>query len=186
MSAPRLMSLFRVVGTKACVVRSASRGFPPSPIVTYSCTRVFFSAGYTCDVIEEAQVYTQHRSGEEVNLDDVKLAIHALLQNQFVKPPTADTMHQFAHSLNRVPLPPLNNRPGIHVPQDDNLLSANYEYFPREEPLVDPDAIDDDDGGEANAAGGGGVAARAEAAAAEPTEMREGGVEGFKVKRAKK
>ena len=116
MSAPRLMSLFRVVGTKACVVRSASRGFPPSPIVIYSCTRVFFSAGYTCDVIEEAQVYTQHRSGEEVNLDDVKLAIHALLQNQFVKPPTADTMHQFAHSLNRVPLPPLNNRPGIHVP----------------------------------------------------------------------
>ena len=72
------------------------------------------------------------------------------------------------------------------MPQDDNLLSANYEYFPREEPLVDPDAIDDDDGGEANAAGGGGVAARAEAAAAEPTEMREGGVEGFKVKRAKK
>ena len=154
--------------------------------MTYSRTRVFFSAGYTCDVIEEAQVYMEHRGGEEVNLDDVKLAIHALLQNQFVKPPTADTMHQFAHSLNRVPLPPLNNRPGIHVPQDDNLLSANYEYFPREEPLVDPDAIDDDDGGEANAAGGGGVAARAEAAAAEPTEMREGGVEGFKVKRAKK
>ena len=101
-------------------------------------------------MIEEAQVYMEHRGGEEVNLDDVKLAIHALLQNQFVKPPTADTMHQFAHSLNRVPLPPLNNRPGIHVPQDDNLLSANYEYFPRETPLVDPDAIDDDDksGGE--------------------------------------
>ena len=151
-------------------------------------------------MIEEAQVYMEHRGGEEVNLDDVKLAIHALLQNQFVKPPTADTMHQFAHSLNRVPLPPLNNRPGIHVPQDDNLLSANYEYFPRETPLVDPDTIDDDDkSGGANAAGGGGAAARAEAspgsagrrpraeaAAAEPTEMREGGVEGFKVKRAKK
>ena len=153
--------------------------------MTYSWTRVFFSAGYTCDVIEEAQFYMEHRGGEEVNLDDVKLAIHALLQNQFVKPPTADTMHLFAHSLNRVPLPPLNNRPGIHVPQDDNLLSANYEYFPREEPEVDPDAIDDD-GGEANVAGGGGTAARAEAAAAEPTEMGEGGVEGFKVKRAKK
>ena len=150
-------------------------------------TPLFFpKLGYTCEVIEEAQVYMDHRSGEEVNLDDVKLAIHGILQSQFVKPPNADAMHLFAQSLNRTPLPPLNNRPGIHVPQDDNLLSANYEYFPREEPLVDPDAIDDDDGGEANAAGGGGVAARAEAAAAEPTEMREGGVEGFKVKRAKK
>ena len=112
--------------------------FPAFPIVTYSWTRVFFSAGYTCDVIEESQFYMEHRGGEEVNLDDVKLAIHALLQNQFVKPPTADTMHLFAHNLNRVPLPPLNNRPGIHVPQDDNLLSANYEYFPREEPKSIP------------------------------------------------
>jgi len=136
-------------------------------------------------VIEEAQVYMDHRSGEEVNLDDVKLAIHGILQSQFVKPPNADAMHLLAQSLNRTPLPPLNNRPGIHVPQDDNLLGAHYEYFPRDTPLVDPDEADVDDDRE-TAIGTGGGAARAEAAPAEPTEMGDGGVEGFKVKKAKK
>ena len=149
-------------------------------------TPLFFSKlGYTCEVIEEAQVYMDHRSGEEVNLDDVKLAIHGILQSQFVKPPNADAMHLFAQSLNRTPLPPLNNRPGIHVPQDDNLLGAHYEYFPRDTPLVDPDEADVDDDRE-TATGTGGGAARAEAAPAEPTEMGDGGVEGFKVKKAKK
>ena len=149
-------------------------------------TPLFFpKLGYTCEVIEEAQVYMDHRSGEEVNLDDVKRAIHGILQSQFVKPPNADAMHLFAQSLNRTPLPPLNNRPGIHVPQDDNLLGAHYEYFPRDTPLVDPDEADVDDDRE-TAIGTGGGAARAEAAPAEPTEMGDGGVEGFKVKKAKK
>ena len=48
-----------------------------------------------------------------------------------MKVPSVEDMHEIAASLNRLPMPTLNHRPGIHVPQEENLLSANYQFFPR-------------------------------------------------------
>lgn len=112
-------------------------------------------------MLEEAFFYTEHAGRTEVNLDDVKLAIEAKLQTQYTKPPTAEHMHEHAASLNRIPLPPLNNRPGIHMPQDENLLNANYQFFPRgyevgEEGIRRGQQSDDDDDGGGRVVGGSG------------------------------
>ena len=76
-------------------------------------------------------MYAEHAGRETVELDDVKLAVEAKLQTEFTRPAGTEEMHEYAASVNRAPMPPLTNRPGIHMPQDDNLLSANYQFFPR-------------------------------------------------------
>ena len=74
-------------------------------------------------------MYRSTPGRETVELDDVKLAVEAKLQTQFTRPAGTEEMHEYAASVNRAPMPPLTNRPGIHMPQDDNLLSANYQFF---------------------------------------------------------
>ena len=81
------------------------------------------------EVLEESQVYAEHAGRETVELDDVKLAVEAKLQTEFTRPAGTEEMHEYAASVNRAPMPPLTNRPGIRMPQDDNLLSANYQFF---------------------------------------------------------
>ena len=81
-------------------------------------------------MLEESQVYAEHAGRETVELDDVKLAVEAKLGGVHATRGHGE-MHEYAASVNRAPMPPLTNRPGIHMPQDDNLLSANYQFFPR-------------------------------------------------------
>ena len=84
----------------------------------------------------------------------MKLAIAAKLETHFVPPTSAEEMKAYADSVNSEALPALTNRPGIHVAQDDNLLSPNYQFFPRAGAAGtrgdgDGDDMDDMDGGDA-------------------------------------
>jgi transcription initiation factor TFIID subunit 9B len=88
-------------------------------------------AGYTSQVLSDSVAYTKHRGGAEVNVDDVKLAVETKLMREFHAPASVEDMRDRAAALNAIPLPELSNRPGIHVPQDDNLLGAHVQYFPR-------------------------------------------------------
>ena len=138
-------------------------------------------AGYTSEVLEESLVYADHAGRETVGLDDVKLAVAAKLQTEFTRPAGAEEMHEYAASVNRAPMPPLTNRPGIHMPQDDNLLSANYQFFPRGYQVADDrrggvEAPADRGGGAAGAGAGAGAGA-----AVEPTAMEAHDSLGFRV-----
>ena len=82
-------------------------------------------------MLEESRAYAAHADRASISLDDVKLAIAAKLETQFVPPTSAEEMKAYADAVNREPLPALTNRPGIHVAQDENLLSPNYQFFPR-------------------------------------------------------
>jgi transcription initiation factor TFIID subunit 9B len=82
-------------------------------------------------VLSDSVAYTKHRGGAEVNVDDVKLAVETKLMREFHAPASVEDMRDRAAALNAIPLPELSNRPGIHVPQDDNLLGAHVQYFPR-------------------------------------------------------
>ena len=88
-------------------------------------------AGYAAEVLEESRAYAAHAERASISLDDVKLAIAAKLETQFVPPRSAEEMKAYADAVNAEPLPALTNRPGIHVAQDENLLSPNYQFFPR-------------------------------------------------------
>jgi len=82
-------------------------------------------------VLEESRAYAAHAERASVSLDDVKLAIAAKLETQFVPPTSAEDMKAYADAVNAAALPALTNRPGIHVAQEENLLSPNYQFFPR-------------------------------------------------------
>ena len=82
-------------------------------------------------MLEESRAYAAHAERASISLDDVKLAIAAKLETQFVPPRSAEEMKAYADAVNAEPLPALTNRPGIHVAQDENLLSPNYQFFPR-------------------------------------------------------
>lgn len=85
------------------------------------------------------------------------------------------------------------------MPQDDNLLNANYQFFPRgyemgEEGTRGGEEGDDDDDqgggggrgsgdGEGNGGGGGGGDTEMKEEPVEPTAMGEGGVNAMKVKK---
>ena len=130
-------------------------------------------------MLEESQVYAEHAGRETVELDDVKLAVEAKLQTEFTRPAGTEEMHEYAASVNRAPMPPLTNRPGIHMPQDDNLLSANYQFFPRGYRAAEDrrERVDKPvDGGVGGAAAGAGAGA-----AVEPTAMEAHDSLGFRV-----
>ena len=82
-------------------------------------------------MLEESRAYAAHAERASVSLDDVKLAIAAKLETQFVPPTSAEDMKAYADAVNAAALPALTNRPGIHVAQEENLLSPNYQFFPR-------------------------------------------------------
>ena len=110
-------------------------------------------------------MYAEHAGRDSIALDDVKLAVAAKLETQFVDPVGVEELRAHAAAVNARPLPPLTNRPGIHVPQDENLLGDNYQFFPRGYEMGEGgrrgDEGDDDDDDDVDAgAGGGGETAR--------------------------
>ena len=55
-------------------------------------------------------MYAAHAERTSVSLDDVKLAIAAKLETQFVPPTSAEDMKAYADAVNAVALPALTNR----------------------------------------------------------------------------
>jgi hypothetical protein len=142
-------------------------------------------SGYAGEVLEESRVYAEHAGRDSIALDDVKLAVAAKLETQFVDPVGVEELRAHAAAVNARPLPPLTNRPGIHVPQDENLLGDNYQFFPRGYEMGEggrrgDEGDDDDDDVDAGAGGGGGGGAAAKPPA-EPTTMEAHENVGFKV-----
>jgi hypothetical protein len=146
------------------------------------------TTGYAAEVLEESRAYAAHADRASVSLDDVKLAIAAKLETQFVPPTSAEEMKAYADSVNREALPALTNRPGIHVAQEDNLLSPNYQFFPRAGAAGtrgdgDGDDMDDMDGGDAKRPVPAAAKPRAEPTAMEAHEPVKVAVRGSKRKK---
>jgi hypothetical protein len=87
--------------------------------------------GYAAEVLEESLSYAAHADRTSVALEDVKLAIAAKLETQFLRPTGTEELTAYAKAVNRLEFPRLTHRPGIHVAQEENLLSPNYQFFPR-------------------------------------------------------
>ena len=56
-------------------------------------------------MLEESRAYAAHAERTSVSLDDVKLAIAAKLETQFVPPTSAEDMKAYADAVNAVALP---------------------------------------------------------------------------------
>ena len=69
-----------------------------------------------------------------VSVKDVRLASRVILAREFAANDaleSAESLQKACAKLNEKPMPKLLERPGIRVPQDDNLLNENYEIGPR-------------------------------------------------------
>ena len=160
------------------------------------CSTPFISfqnphTGYTAEVLEESVTYASHagREGSAVSLDDVKLAIAAKLETQFIRPTSVEELSGYAKLVNKKPLPQLMNRPGIHVAQTENLLSPNYQFFPRGFQMVEEGQRVVGGEGEDVQMGAGAEPAKEMSpptAANEPTAMAKGGTVEFALGKRKK
>ncbi|CAK8563838.1 unnamed protein product [Lathyrus sativus] len=86
---------------------------------------------YVVDVLTDAQVYSEHASKSAIDVDDVKLAIQSQANFSFSQPPPREVLLELAKIRNKIPLPK-SLAPGVPLPPDqDTLISPNYQFaFP--------------------------------------------------------
>jgi len=82
----------------------------------------------------ETNVNVEELKKRSVSVRDVRLASRVVLSREFAandaSAASAESLQKACAKLNEKPMPKLLERPGIRVPQDDNLLSDNYEIGP--------------------------------------------------------
>ncbi|CAM0873358.1 unnamed protein product [Alopecurus aequalis] len=110
---------------------------------------------YVGDVLGDAQVYADHAGKVQLDADDVRLAIQAKVNFSFSQPPPREVLLELARSRNKIPLPKSIAPPGSIPlpPEQDTLLSQNYQLLP---PLKSPTQVeeteDDNEGANVNPA----------------------------------
>eukprot|EP00288_Rhodomonas_lens_P012109 CAMPEP_0177749466 /NCGR_PEP_ID=MMETSP0484_2-20121128/32503_1 /TAXON_ID=354590 /ORGANISM="Rhodomonas lens, Strain RHODO" /LENGTH=136 /DNA_ID=CAMNT_0019264455 /DNA_START=188 /DNA_END=595 /DNA_ORIENTATION=+ len=81
---------------------------------------------YVSEVIQDAAVFQGHAQKNELDLDDVRLAIQSKVNGMFSQPPPREFMIEIARAKNAVPLPILT--PGVHLPPPEHCnLAPNIQ-----------------------------------------------------------
>lgn len=83
---------------------------------------------YLVEVLQDAQLYSDHAGKSVIDSEDVKLAIQSRLNFSFSQPPPRETLLELARIRNTVPLPKAISGPGIALPpEQDTLIAQNYQ-----------------------------------------------------------
>ncbi|KAI0231876.1 Transcription initiation factor TFIID subunit 9, partial [Massospora cicadina] len=86
---------------------------------------------YTCDVLQDAQILSDHCGKTAVDYDDVSEAIYGRIHHSFAPPPPQDFLDELAQTVNSIPLPPIQEKFGVRLPPEKYCLtSANYQIIP--------------------------------------------------------
>ncbi|CAG8491932.1 10379_t:CDS:2 [Acaulospora morrowiae] len=94
-----------------------------------------FAHRYTIDVIQDASAYAEHTGKNEIDIEDVKLAIQGRINHSFVAPPRQEFLVQLAREQNKEPLPSVPLKYGLRLPPEKYCLTAlNFQLVP-EQPL---------------------------------------------------
>ncbi|KAJ9062998.1 Transcription initiation factor TFIID subunit 9 [Entomophthora muscae] len=90
-----------------------------------------FAHRYTCDVLQDAQILSDHCGKASVDFDDVSEAIHGRIHHSFAPPPPQDFLDELAQTVNSTPLPPIQEKFGVRLPPEKYCLTAaNYQIIP--------------------------------------------------------
>jgi transcription initiation factor TFIID subunit 9B len=82
---------------------------------------------YITEVVEDAKLMQAHANKQELDLDDVRLAIQSKVNGCLVQPPPREFMLEIARSKNAVPLPLI--RPGVQLPPKSHCnAAANFQF----------------------------------------------------------
>ncbi|KAI8614360.1 transcription initiation factor IID, 31kD subunit-domain-containing protein [Chytriomyces sp. MP71] len=91
-----------------------------------------FMNRYVLDVVGDAQLFADHASRTEIELDDVRLAVEAKMSHSFTAVPSKEVMTQIAEVKNIAPLPIVGEKLGLRLPPERNALTGvNFQILPR-------------------------------------------------------
>ncbi|KAI6658530.1 Transcription initiation factor TFIID subunit 9B-like [Oopsacas minuta] len=94
-----------------------------------------FTYKYITGVLEDAKVYSEHASKDEIDLRDVKLALEMRLNHCYTLPPPREFLLEIARDKNSTPMPLINERFGIRLPPDRFCLTAtNLQLVKKDRP----------------------------------------------------
>ncbi|CAG8445023.1 3576_t:CDS:2 [Funneliformis caledonium] len=94
-----------------------------------------FAHRYTVDVIQDASAYAEHAGKNDIDIEDVKLAIQGRITHSFTAPPRQEFLAQLAKERNKEPLPPVPEKYGLRLPPDRHCLTAvNFQLIPEPPP----------------------------------------------------
>ncbi|CAI2166807.1 9874_t:CDS:2 [Funneliformis geosporum] len=100
-----------------------------------------FAHRYTVDVIQDASAYAEHAGKNDIDIDDVKLAIQGRITHSFTAPPRQEFLAQLAKERNKEPLPPVPEKYGLRLPPDRHCLTAvNFQLIPETQPVKPDDS----------------------------------------------
>jgi len=87
-----------------------------------------FTYRYVSQILDDARVYANYaKKNKNIEMDDVKLAVHMMMEKSFTSPPPRDLLLDLARTRNANPLPAIKAQCGIRLPPDRYCLSAcNY------------------------------------------------------------
>ncbi|CDS08723.1 hypothetical protein LRAMOSA10084 [Lichtheimia ramosa] len=98
-----------------------------------------FAHRYTSDVLQDALVYAEHANKNDLDLDDVQLAIQGRVNHSFTNPPPKELLLELAEEKNKIPLPLIPEKYGIRLPNEKHCLTGlNFSIVPDAPPPPQP------------------------------------------------
>jgi hypothetical protein len=95
------------------------------PLVVHQLLEVTYR--YVTSVLEDAKVYSEHAQKREIDLSDVRLAVHMKTEQSFSSPPPRDYLMETARHKNSTPIPLVHEKFGLRLPPERYCLTApNY------------------------------------------------------------
>lgn len=94
-----------------------------------------FMYSYTADVLQDAETFSSEymiaskRPGQ-VDMASVMLAVQSRAAFNFAQPPPQDMLKDMASQINAVELEAVHQKPGLPLPDKDQLTAPNYQYEP--------------------------------------------------------
>ncbi|XP_075429035.1 transcription initiation factor TFIID subunit 9B isoform X1 [Ascaphus truei] len=86
-----------------------------------------FTYRYVTTILEDAKIYSSHAKKNNIDADDVRLAIQCRTDQSFTSPPPRDFLLDIARQKNQTPLPLIKPYSGPRLPPDRYCLTAqNY------------------------------------------------------------
>lgn len=87
-----------------------------------------FTNRYVTSILLEAQVFSSYAKKDQIDLDDVQLAVNMQTDKTVTSPPPKELLLEVAREKNNQPLPPIKSHNGLRIPFDKyTLIGTNYK-----------------------------------------------------------
>eukprot|EP00164_Ancoracysta_twista_P007421 GFYU01010533.1.p1 GENE.GFYU01010533.1~~GFYU01010533.1.p1 ORF type:complete len:218 (-),score=35.44 GFYU01010533.1:411-1064(-) len=83
-----------------------------------------FMYRYVTDVLQDANVYSDHAGKSDIDIEDIRLAIQSRVNFTFTQPPSREHLLELANKRNCMPLPVIPKRLGVLLPPEKFCLTS--------------------------------------------------------------